>query len=77
MKSVTLQMDDSIYNHIMFLLKNLKINGLQIVEQKNEKQVVPTQKELLQELFKHKEVNVFKGIEDPVLWQQQQRDEWE
>jgi len=76
MKSVKLQIDDSIYNNIMFLLNNLKINGLQIIEQKNENIAVSTQKELFQELFRHKQVKVFQDIENPVLWQQQQRDEW-
>ena len=76
MRSVRLQIDDSIYNNIMFLLNNLKINGLQIIEQKNENITVSTQKELLQELFKHKQVKAFENIENPVLWQQEQRDEW-
>ena len=74
MRSVRLQIDDSIYNNIMFLLNNLKINGLQIIEQKNENIKVSTQKELLQELFKHKQVKTFENIENPILWQQQ-RDE--
>jgi len=58
----------------MFLLNNLKINGLEIIEQKNENIKVSTQKELLQELFKHKQVKTFENIENPILWQQQ-RDE--
>ena len=74
MRSVRLQIDDSIYNNIMFLLNNLKINGLEIIEQKNENIKVSTQKELLQELFKHKQVKTFENIENPILWQQQ-RDE--
>ncbi|RLA07963.1 MAG: hypothetical protein DRQ51_04305 [Gammaproteobacteria bacterium] len=75
MKSVNLQIDDNIYNNVMFLLNNLKLNGLKVIEKK-QKRAKTTTKNSIKEFFATKNVDVFKAIDDPMQWQKQQRDEW-
>ena len=33
-------------------------------------------KKSLKEFFAKKDINLFKSIDDPMRWQEQQRDEW-
>ncbi len=73
MHTVKLQIEDSIYKNIMFLLTNLKLKGLEI---KEESVINLTTREKVKDLFKRKQANIFKDIEDPVKWQKEQRDEW-
>lgn len=37
MKSIRIEVDEKSYNHILFLLKSLKIKGLRIIEEDNKK----------------------------------------
>ncbi len=73
MHTVKLQIEDSIYKNIMFLLTNLKLKGLEI---KEESVINLTTREKVKDLFKRKQANIFKDIEDPVKWQKEQREEW-
>ena len=75
MHTVKLKVEDSIYQNIMFILKNLHVKGLEI-EEITESETLNNTKTKIQELFSNKKVDTFKTIEDPMQWQKQQRDEW-
>ncbi|MGD9625937.1 MAG: hypothetical protein AB7U51_14915 [Arcobacter sp.] len=75
MHTVKLKIDDSIYKNIMFVLSNLKVNGLEIEEEKVESPSVNV-KSKIKTLLQNKKGELFKSIEDPMQWQKQQRDEW-
>jgi len=75
MHTVKLKMEDSIYQNIMFILKNLHVKGLEIEEIK-ENETFSNTKTKVKKLFSNKKINTFKTIDDPMLWQKQQRDEW-
>jgi energy-coupling factor transporter ATP-binding protein EcfA2 len=62
---VQLKIDNSIYDNVMFLLKNLKLKGLEIQEDKD--RVLD---------FSKYEVKSFENIKDPVKWQKNIRSEW-
>ena len=68
MHTIKLNVQDSIYSHIMFLLNSLNQKELEIIEDK----VVKT--ESLD--FSEYKVDAFRDIKDPVKWQQEIRDEW-
>ena len=74
MHTVKLEIEDDIYQNIMFLLNNLNLKGLEIKEEKIENSTNTKQK--IQQLFKAKKINVFASIDNPLAWQDQQRDEW-
>lgn len=74
MHTVKLKIEDDIYQNIMFLLNNLNLKGLEIKEEKVENST--NTKHKIQQLFKAKKINVFASIDDPLAWQDQQRDEW-
>ncbi|GAW87309.1 conserved hypothetical protein [Bathymodiolus platifrons methanotrophic gill symbiont] len=74
MHTVKLKIEDDIYQNIMFLLNNLNLKGLEIKEEKVENSTNTKYK--IQQLFKAKKINVFASIDDPLAWQDQQRDEW-
>ena len=74
MHTVKLKIEDDIYQNIMFLLNNLNLKGLEIKEEKIENSTNTKQK--IQQLFKAKKINVFASIDNPLAWQDQQRDEW-
>lgn len=69
MHTVKLKIEDDIYQNIMFLLNNLNLKGLEIKEENNTKYK-------MQQLFKEKKINLFTSIDDPLAWQDQQRDQW-
>ena len=75
MHTVKLKMEDSVYQNIMFILKNLHVKGLEI-EEIIEKESLKTTKTDIKALFSNKQVNTFKTIDDPMQWQKQQRAEW-
>jgi len=75
MHTIKLEVQDSIYEHIMFLLKNINKREIEIISDDEFKKTVNI-KMKMEELFKHKNVNLFESIEDPVSWQKNQRDEW-
>ena len=75
MHTIKLQVKDSMYEHFLYLLKNLNPKEISVIEEypvKNEESV----KNALQKLLKEKKVPVFQKIDDPVKWQREQRDEW-
>ncbi len=74
MHTIKLKVQDSIYTHIMYLLKSLNKKEIEIIEDKELKQTQNT-KQAIKELFDKKNVTLFDSIEDPVKWQQQ-REEW-
>ncbi len=71
MHTIKLTVEDSIYNHIMFLLKSLNKKDIKIIEDR-----VTTNKETNINFSKYK-VKAFQNIEDPVKWQQEIREEWD
>ncbi len=73
MHTIKLNVGDSVYTHLMFLLKNLKTNELEIIEDKRYDQTVNNH-EIDFAKFK---VKSFESIKDPVRWQQNIRDEWD
>lgn len=78
MHTVKLKIEDDIYQNIMFVLKNLKIKGLQIEEMEKieETSTANSAKADIRELFENKNVELFASIDDPMLWQKKQREEW-
>ncbi|QFR42560.1 hypothetical protein [Sulfurimonas xiamenensis] len=73
MHTIKLNVGDGIYAHLMFLLKNLKTNELEIVEDE-EKEVVQKQ-ECID--FSQFQIDAFKDIKDPLQWQKDIRSEWD
>ena len=79
MRTLRIDVSDSIYEHIIFFLKSLPSNLINISDEK-EKSVYKQNrtKQQVEELFKtHGTVSLFKTIENPVVWQKSMRDEWE
>ncbi|MFA7570211.1 MAG: hypothetical protein WCY75_03055 [Sulfurimonadaceae bacterium] len=71
MHTIKLNVGDSIYNHLMFLLKNLKTNELEIIE---DKENTTSQEEI--DFSKYK-IEGFKNINDSLQWQNNIRNEWD
>jgi hypothetical protein len=71
MHTIKLNVGDGIYNHLMFLLKNLKTNELEIIE---DKENTTTQEEI--DFSKYK-ISAFKDINDSLQWQKEIRNEWD
>ncbi len=71
MHTIKLNVGDGIYNHLMFLLKNLKTNELEIIE---DKEVTTIQEEI--DFSKYK-ISAFKDINDSLQWQKEIRNEWD
>ena len=79
MRTLRIDVSDSIYEHIIFFLKSLPSNLINISDEKEPKDYKPSStKEQVEELFKtHCTVSPFQSIDDPVTWQKNIRDEWE
>ena len=75
MHTITLQVKDSMYEHFIYLLKNLNPKEIKVVDEKLSKPNLSLKSEL-QELFNNSDITAFKDIADPVAWQKEQRDEW-
>ena len=73
MHTIKLQVEDNIYQNIMFLLKNLKLDGLKIEDSYEKKENTTTK---IKQLFNDKKVNAFEDIHDPLQWQKDIRNEW-
>lgn len=75
MHTVKLNIQDSIYQNVMFVLESFKEKGVQIEEltkiDKNQKE-----KETLKDFLANSKIEVFKDIKDPLTWQKSIRDEW-
>jgi len=75
MHTIQLKVEDNIYHNIMFILTNLKVNGLEIKEI-NENGTEIDIKQKIEKLFSNKNIEPFTSIDDPLKWQQKQREEW-
>lgn len=75
MHTIKLKVQDSIYSHIMFLLKSLNPQELEIIEDEkvDTKQSMKTS---IKNLFDNKNFKAFETIDDPLKWQEEQRKEW-
>ncbi len=73
MHTLHLKVNDSIYEHLMAIIKSMKSNDIEIVDDVNEPQ---NTKQQLKALFETSNQDAFKSIDDPVAWQRTQRDEW-
>jgi len=74
MHTITLQVKDSMYEHFLYLLKNLNPKEITVTDEKLSK--TGFIKKELHKLFEETDIKAFKDIEDPVEWQRKQRDEW-
>ena len=75
MHTITLQVKDSMYEHFLYLLKNLNPKEISVIEEKSSKLHIPLREEL-HRLFNDVNITAFENIDDPVEWQRKQRDEW-
>ena len=78
MKTLNIEVNDSVYEHILFFLQNLPKDMVKISKQIEPNQIVKlSTKEKVEELFKTKDIEPFKDIEDPIAWQKSMRDDHE
>ena len=75
MHTIQLKVEDNIYHNIMFILTNLRVNGLEIKEI-NENGTEIDIKQKIEKLFSNQNIEPFASIDDPLKWQQEQREEW-
>ena len=72
MHSIKLNVDDSIYGHIMFLLKNLNTKELEIIEDKVIDQSIVEQEDVLEtKAFSNHTANLiedWKDSEEDEIW---------
>ena len=73
MHTIKLNVTDNVYNHLIFLLKNINPEELEIIE---DKVITKSTKDLIKEHFNSQNIELFKEIEDPLLWQNKQREYW-
>ncbi len=73
MHSIKLNVTDNVYKHLIFLLKNINPEELEIIE---DKLITKSTKDLIKEHFSSQNIELFKDIEDPLLWQKNQRENW-
>lgn len=76
MRTIKIDVNDSIYEHIIFFLKNLPSNMVKIYEPKSDIAFNNTKDEI-ENIFKNSDIVAFKDIKDPVEWQRSLRDEWQ
>ena len=76
MRTIKIDVNDNIYEHIIFFLKNLPSNMVKIYEAKNEAESNNIKDEI-EKIFKENNISAFKEIKDPVAWQRSIRDEWQ
>jgi hypothetical protein len=76
MKTIKIDINDSVYEHILFFLKSLPSNLVKIQEVNSKESKIDTKKKI-EEIFSKNDIVAFKDIEDPVKWQRELRDEWE
>ena len=72
MHTIKLNVGDSAYAHLMFLLKNLNTQEIQVVEDLPQDTQSATQ---TIDLSAYK-IDAFKALQDPLKWQQDIRAEW-
>ena len=78
MRTLKIDVSDSIYEHIIFFLKSLPTNLIKISDEKeifDDKK--SSKKEQIEELFRtYSDTKAFKNIDNPIDWQKGLRDEW-
>ena len=72
MHTIKLNVGDSAYTHLMFLLKNLNTSEIEVVEDTAQDEGNAS-KGIDMSAYK---IEAFKAIQDPLKWQQDIRDEW-
>lgn len=79
MRILRVEINDSIYEHILFFLKSLPSNLINISyeNESRNKQTEKSMKNQIQELFSAQKIKIFQDIKDPIAWQKGMRDEWE
>ena len=75
MHTITLEVKDSMYEHFLYVLKNLNPQEITVVEETISKPKISLKHDI-SKLFESLDVTAFKNIDDPIAWQKQQRDEW-
>jgi len=75
MHTITLQVKDSMYEHFLYLLKNLNPKEITVLDEKVS-DTPNSFKEDISKLFQEANISAFQDIDDPVAWQREQRDEW-
>ncbi len=75
MHTITLEVKDSMYEHFLYVLKNLNPQEITVVEEKISKPKISLKHDI-SKLFESVDVTAFKNIDDPLAWQKLQRDEW-
>ena len=73
MHTIKLNVTDNVYNHLIFLLKNINPEEIEIIE---DKVITKSTKDLIKEHFNSQNIELFKEIENPLLWQDKQREDW-
>jgi hypothetical protein len=73
MHTIKLRVGEGIYAHLMFLLKNLQTNELEIIE--DVEKDTASQEERID--FSQFQIDAFKDIKDPLKWQEDIRSEWD
>jgi hypothetical protein len=78
MKTLNLQVDNALYEHLLAVLKQLPQEKIQIRElaqdETNAPLIATDDAKHLMELVG--QLSAFKTIDNPVAWQKQQREEW-
>ena len=79
MQTIRVEISDAIYEHIIFFLKSLPKNLINISHEKETKTYKNNSiKNQVEELFNmNSNITAFQEIKDPVAWQKSMRDEWE
>jgi hypothetical protein len=68
MKTLQIEVSDSIYEHILFFLQNLPKDKIKISNNiQLDKPSISSTKEKIKELFESKEIELFKKIEEPLM----------
>ena len=80
MRQITLNVNDSMLEHFLYLINHLDSSEIQIVEEKpimdaNLNSETASLKSKLTAILKTNP-GAFKDIQDSVAWQQEQRNEW-
>lgn len=79
MRTLRIDVSDTIYEHIIFFLKSLPKNLIHISteEEAHNHQHHNSTKSQVEKLFDEHNIKAFQNIQDPVAWQKSIRDEWE
>ena len=72
MHTIKLHVGDNAYTHLMFLLKHLNTQEIQVVEDLPQ----DTQSAAQAIVLSAYKIDAFKAIQDPLKWQQDIRAEW-